>query len=219
MNDNLYKSIIKESPTGCAVYRIIYNKKDVPYDYEFIEINSAFERFTGLKGIDSIGKRISEISPRICDTKIDWIEIFGDITINGGSKEIEGFSELLQRWYRIKFYSPEQYCFVTYIIDVSHEMGQLTERDNLQGIVEETEFKFKIIADYAYDWLIWEDGEGKFKYVSPSCERISGYTVDEFVEDETLFASIIIEQDKAIWLNHRHKTGFNIGVHSEQFRI
>jgi HD-GYP domain-containing protein (c-di-GMP phosphodiesterase class II) len=57
VKDNLYKSIIKESLTGCAVYRIIYNKNDVPYDYEFIEINSAF----GWATKDDINQDINNI--------------------------------------------------------------------------------------------------------------------------------------------------------------
>ena len=219
MRDNLYKHIIEESPNGCAVYRIIYNEKDVPYDYEFIEINSAFERFTGLEGIDILGKRFSEIFPKSTDTKINWIEIFDDIAIYGGSKEVEGFSQALDRWFRVKVYSPEKYYIVTYLVDVSKEMRQFTELENLQETYKETEFKYKTIADFAYDWETWEDGVGKFKYVSPACERISGYTVEEFVEDESLFASLIIEEDKELWLNHRHEIGFDVGAHTEQFRI
>jgi PAS domain S-box-containing protein len=85
--------------------------------------------------------------------------------------------------------------------------------------IVKAEFNYKTIADYANDWETWEDGLGKFKYVSPACKRITGYTVDEFVEDESLFASIIIHEDKELWSNHRHEIGFEIGVHSEQFRI
>ena len=81
------------------------------------------------------------------------------------------------------------------------------------------EFNYKAIADYAYDWETWEDGEGSLKYVSPACERISGYTVDEFVENGSILPSIIIDEDKEIWLNHRHNICSEIGVHSEQFRI
>jgi diguanylate cyclase (GGDEF)-like protein/PAS domain S-box-containing protein len=85
--------------------------------------------------------------------------------------------------------------------------------------IAKAEFNYRTIADYAYDWETWEDGEGKLKYVSPACKRISGYTVDEFVENEALFTAIVIDEDKVIWLNHRHDVSFEIGVHSEQFRI
>lgn len=38
--------------------------------------------------------------------------------------------------------------------------------------------------------------DGKFEYVSPSCERISGYTADEFVQNPQLMREIIHPDDR-----------------------
>ncbi|HEX9026847.1 MAG TPA: PAS domain S-box protein [Clostridium sp.] len=219
MRDDFYKSIINESPTGYAYYKIICDEEDIPYDYEFIEVNSAFERFIGLKGIDIIGKRITEIFPEISETERNWIKIYGDIAINGGSKEIEGFSEVFKGECKVKVYSPEKYCFITYIIDTSNEKIQLTELKNIKEMVEKTKLKYKTILDCTYDWETWKDTEGKLKYVSPACERISGYTVEEFLQDESLFESIILEEDKYIWTNKVHEIDNNMEISREQFRI
>ena len=81
------------------------------------------------------------------------------------------------------------------------------------------EFKYKIIADYLYDWETWEDQNGKLQYVSPSCERISGYNVQDFMDNPDLFESIILEEDLNIWKSHRHDIHNKEEMFENQFRI
>ena len=220
MNDNFYKQLIQEAPIGYAYHKIICEVDGIPCAYKFIEINSAFERLTGLKGPEIIGKRITEtLLPIISEAEIDCLKLYGDIAINGGNNEMEVFSEILQRWFKIKVFSPQKYYFITYVIDISKEMSQLTELKNRLSIVEKSEFQYKALADYAYGWLTWEDAEGELKYVSPACKIISGYSGAQFLADDSLFASIIIEEDQEIWLNHRHDIRAERGKHSVQFRM
>ena len=80
-------------------------------------------------------------------------------------------------------------------------------------------FDYKIIADYTFDWETWEDETGKLKYVSPACERISGYSADEFLSEKKLFDSIILNEDKKRWTAHRIEIVDKGGEQSEQLRI
>ena len=43
-----------------------------------------------------------------------------------------------------------------------------------------SEERFRTVADFTYDWEYWIDPAGNYVYVSPSCERITGYRADEF---------------------------------------
>ena len=124
---DIYKSIIESSPAGYAYHKIILDENNSPCDYEFIDINGAFENFTGLKRSDILGKNISEVSPDIKKSEFNWIKSYGNIAINGGSEEFEQFSEPLNRWYKVKVYSPEKYYFITHFIDITKEKGQITE--------------------------------------------------------------------------------------------
>lgn len=81
------------------------------------------------------------------------------------------------------------------------------------------EFKYKIIADYSYDWETWEDENGKLQYVSPSCKRISGYSAEEFLDDPRLFESIILDDDLEIWKSHRQEISNREKIFENQFRI
>ncbi len=68
----------------------------------------------------------------------------------------------------------------------------------------ESEEKFRTIADYTYDWEYWIDSEEKLIYVSPSCERITGYSVNEFLKDSKLLTSIIHSDDLEMVKCHKH---------------
>ena len=59
--------------------------------------------------------------------------------------------------------------------------GQLATSVDTARLFEEqreSEQRFRTISDFTYAWETWLSEEGQLLYVSPSCERISGYTHD-----------------------------------------
>ncbi len=53
-------------------------------------------------------------------------------------------------------------------------------------MLEESDERFKTIANFAYDWEYWLDQDGKFIYLSPSCKLITGYDEEEISSDPQL---------------------------------
>jgi len=64
---------------------------------------------------------------------------------------------------------------------------------------------FQTLADNSYDWEIFVDLAGEIKYISPSCELISGYAANEFIENPKLLTQIVHQADKEIVDNHFDK--------------
>ncbi|HNX79035.1 MAG TPA: PAS domain S-box protein [Prolixibacteraceae bacterium] len=62
--------------------------------------------------------------------------------------------------------------------------------------LQEAEEKYRNVADFTYNWETWLGPEDKYIYVSPSCEQISGYSVDEFMDDSTLYFKIVHPDDR-----------------------
>lgn len=89
VNMDFHKSIVESFPVGYAYHKIILDENNRPIDYEFIEVNIAFERLTGLKRSDILSKNISEVLPDIKKSEFNWIKFYGNIAINGGSEEFE----------------------------------------------------------------------------------------------------------------------------------
>ena len=69
--------------------------------------------------------------------------------------------------------------------------------------LEKSDLKFRTIADFSYDWDAWLTPDGSYAYTSPSCERVTGYPPEKFLEDSDFFADIIHPDDKAIVTEHR----------------
>ena len=72
--------------------------------------------------------------------------------------------------------------------------------------LKECETKFKTVADFSYDWEYWEEGkDGQIMYMSPSCQRISGYKSEEFLSDNLLLKRIIHPGDTKLLDDHFEK--------------
>jgi len=96
----------------------------------------------------------------------------------------------------------------------------ITERKRIEGALRENEEKFRLVADFTYDWETWLGPGGNIIYISPSCERITGYRSEEFMENPCLLAEILSPEDRAVYEEHLRT---HLEAHSEpdmiDFRI
>ncbi len=92
------------------------------------------------------------------------------------------------------------------------------ERKGIE-LIKESEQRFRTVADFTYDWESWIGPDGKILYVSPSCERISGYRAEEFLVDPGLLDRIVHSEDMERVVNHRMMEFKDRGILSIDFRI
>jgi len=71
--------------------------------------------------------------------------------------------------------------------------------------IKASELKFRTVANYTYDWDYWKNEDQKLVYISPSCERITGYTQDEFYSSPRLLEEIVHPDDSEIFIEHSKK--------------
>jgi PAS domain S-box-containing protein len=97
--------------------------------------------------------------------------------------------------------------------------GQLYA-EAVQDELKTSEERFRTIADFTYDWQYWIDSDGSYVYVSPSCERITGYRSDEFRQDPALLERIIHPDDCATVTEHlRGEPLESNQAHLVEFRV
>ncbi|MDW7656593.1 MAG: PAS domain-containing protein [Bacillota bacterium] len=131
MSDALYQKIVRHLKTVYAYHRIICTDDGIPCDYQFLEVNTAFEKQTGLKGSDIAGKLVSQILPGIKTDKFDWISFYGDVALNKSEREFEQYSESLKKHFKVKVFSPRKYYFITLFDEV------MMDKQTLDAIILE----------------------------------------------------------------------------------
>jgi len=196
MDTNYYRHLIEQAPFGFAHHRIILDADDKPVDYEFLEVNPAFEHLTGLSGADIIGRRVTSVIPGIRNDGFDWIGYYGDIALHGGEKNFEQYSTLLGKWYKVQVYSAESFHFSTTFTDITNEKKQTEELENFFSV--------------NLDLLCIADTGGNFIKTNEAWAEILGYATDDlnhrkfldFVHpddiDSTLLAMGDLESQKNI---------------------
>jgi PAS domain S-box-containing protein len=104
---------------------------------------------------------------------------------------------------------------------VGEIFANIIERTHSEARVQAAELKYRTVADYTYDWEYWANVDGTLQYVSPSCERISGYTPQEFVGNPPLLREIIVAEDREIWDSHydEYRQDQELKASEIQFRI
>lgn len=129
-------------------------------------------------------------------------------------------------------YKPiEKASFLRLTIERVLEKARLMEenrayRDHLEEMVVEKNAelaasgkRYRIVADFTYNWEYWIAPDGNIVYMSPSCERISGYSPSEFVEDPSMLHEIVHPEDRDLFDRHLDDSGFHQDICHMEFRI
>lgn len=95
----------------------------------------------------------------------------------------------------------------------------MSEHKRMEHILRDVEERFRIVANFTYNWEYWVDPSGNFRYVSPSCERITGYRPEEFQQNPVLMEAILHPKDRLRITSHLHDTTNREAIRSTEFRI
>lgn len=133
---NSLKALFKNMPGGFAEHEVIYNKKGKAIDYQFLSINPAFKKQTGLTD-EVIGKTIKEIMP---DIEESWIEKYAKVASSGKSITFEQYSEPLEKHFTVNAFSNRKGHFATLFDDITKRKRQDKEiassRQQLQDVFD-----------------------------------------------------------------------------------
>jgi PAS domain S-box-containing protein len=164
-SENRYGSLFENMLDGLAHCRMIF-RDGVPVDYEYITVNPAFEKVTGLK--DVVGRKMSEIIPGYARDNQISLETFSRVARTGEPVRWEHYLAALDKWFSFAAYRPAVGEFVTV-------MENITERKR----VEDELRKLSLAVEQSPVSIVITDLDGRIEYVNPAFSLASGYSAAE----------------------------------------
>ncbi len=95
-SEEKYRMLFDSIDVGVCTIEVLFDGNDKPVDYRFLEINSSFEKQTGIQ--NAPGRRMREIAPL---HEEHWFEMYGRIALTGEPARFENQAVQLQRWYDV----------------------------------------------------------------------------------------------------------------------
>jgi diguanylate cyclase (GGDEF)-like protein/PAS domain S-box-containing protein len=164
-SETTYRSLFDNLLNGVSHNRMIFSD-GVPVDYEYITVNRAFEKITGLKNV--VGRKISEIIPGYCEANPESLEVFGKVAQTGESVRWEHYLAALEKWFAFSIYSPAKGEFIVISDDI-------TDRKHAEDALRQAATVF----ESTHDGVMITDLEGIIQAVNRSFSSITGYTEAE----------------------------------------
>lgn len=128
-SEEKYRNLVNEMQSGLALHEIILDENGIPVDYRFLDVNPAFERLTGLKKENILGRTVLEVLPQ---TEKFWIERYGQVALTGESVEFEDYAAALDRYYSVVAYRPKENQFAVIVHEITERRrAEEKLKDNL----------------------------------------------------------------------------------------
>ncbi len=189
-SEEQYRSLFVNMINGFAFCQMIFDTKGKPTDFVYLEINDAFERLTGLRREDVVGKKVSEAIPGTIEANPELLEIYGNAALTGIGKRFELFFKPLRIWLDISVSSPKKGYFVAVFQDIT-ESKRLQKRieeytKSLEKLVEErtkkileSEQSYRELYDSFDEAFIATDWELNVIHWNKAAERVTKVTAKD----------------------------------------
>ncbi len=118
-----FRTLFESMDEGYCVAEMLFDEKNNPIDYRFLEVNPAFERQTGIT--NARDRLMREIAP---EHEQHWFDIYGRVALTGETLRFENPAAALQRYFEVCAFrvgAPE-------LRHVGIVFNDITERKNLE---------------------------------------------------------------------------------------
>ncbi|WP_179333766.1 chemotaxis protein CheB [Winogradskyella costae] len=166
-----YHKLFENLNEGFMHAKIITNNKGEPIDWEYIDVNPAFEKIINLKNEDIVGKRVSTIHPDVKNDPNDWLPKYGKTALSGTNQTFEAYIASTDKYYLVNIFSPKEGEFAGTISD-------FTELKNKEEALSKSEAELNRVQELTHvggwyldlntDKVIWTEQLYKMYGLDPN---------------------------------------------------
>jgi PAS domain S-box-containing protein len=136
-SEEKYRALFQNMAEGFALCEMIWDESGLPYDFRYLEVNTAWERQTGLSAAQTVGRTVREVIPGI---EPFWIETYGHVARTGESAKVENHVSTLDRWFEVLAYKHSENRFAAIFVDI-------TSRKKAEQALRESETRYRQLSE------------------------------------------------------------------------
>lgn len=209
VEETLYQS---EERSRNALDHLLEGCQIIGFDWRYIYLNNTAEIHNKRPKEELLGQRYMDMWPGIEETEV--FKVIRQTLEERVSAHFENeftFPDGSLGWFDLSIQPVPEGVFILSI--------DITERKKIENALRESEEKYRLIADNSDDWIYWVAPDGHLHYVSPACERVTGYSPDEFANHPELTHEIVFGADKTKVSQHTRISKLDDTPHNLEFRV
>ena len=179
MGDARFRELFESMSSGAAVYEVSNDGTRFVYK----DLNRAGEKIDNVHRDDLLGRDLTEVFPR--SQHMGFLDVLQRVWKTG---QPEQFSFTLTTQGKVSGWR-ESYVYKLPSSEVVALYEDITDRKLAEIAIQESEERFRSIAESANDGIISTDGSGKILSWNKAAERIFGYAAEEILGKP--FASLL----------------------------
>ena len=126
LDQTKFQSLLRHMPQGYVEFKVLYDEAGEPVDYEFYEVNEAFERIMKAKREHFLGGRITDKLKDFEYSEREWIVQVARAVDSGEAITFEHFSRRNKAWYELSVFSERP----GYVSTLFHDITPHVQENN-----------------------------------------------------------------------------------------
>ncbi|HJV36739.1 PAS domain S-box protein [Geomonas sp.] len=165
------QSLLAKLRDGYLLLEPIFGADHRVIDARYLETNPAFERTTGLRSADLLGKCLSEVLPNL---EQRWLDLLDTVVRTEEPQTLESYNHNTGRFYESICFPFENGLIVGFLRDV-------TERKRMEEELQASELRYRTVVEDETETISRFLPDGTYTFVNEVYCRVFGKTAEELI--------------------------------------